>query len=365
MSKKTRFYLLLLYVVFFMIAVEGSVRLVFLSPQLSERLMEYNDEDYWWRSRWINKHQNSGTEINYEFDVYDSSKGWISKPNLRNMEVFDHKVLNTNLEGLRGKKDYSYGKDQNKLRILLLGDSFTFGDEVSDNETYAHYLQEMLPDVEVINMGVHGYGHDQMLILLREEGIKYEPDIVILGFMVGDMSRNLLQFRDYAKPKFVSDHGELMLTGTPVPRPEEFLKWDWARPRAIDLLSIARNKFMKSYGAPEKEKEMKNITTALLTEIITLTDRIHAIPIFVYLPPGGEISDRTALTQGEKFLFSMCETNGKVKCFSTRPAFAEKIAKGTKEASFILKWHWGPEGHLTVAEAIKRYLVDEGYVVLP
>jgi hypothetical protein len=41
----------------------------------------------------------------------------------------------------------------------------------------------MLPHTEVINMGVHGYGHDQMLILFGEEGVKYEPDIVILGFL--------------------------------------------------------------------------------------------------------------------------------------------------------------------------------------
>jgi hypothetical protein len=39
-------------------------------------------------------------------------------------------------------------------------------DEVSDDETYSFYLQEMLPQAEIINMGAHGYGHDQMLILL-------------------------------------------------------------------------------------------------------------------------------------------------------------------------------------------------------
>jgi hypothetical protein len=116
---------------------------------------------------------------------------------------------------------------------LILGDSFTFGDEVSDDETYAFYLQQMLPQAEVINMGVHGYGHDQMLILLREEGIKYEPDIVIVGFLALDMSRNLLSFRDFAKPRYVLEKGKLRLTGTPIPRPEEILKWDWARPRVV------------------------------------------------------------------------------------------------------------------------------------
>jgi len=51
---------------------------------------------------------------------------------------------------------------------------------VSDNETYSYYLQKMLPNAEIINMGVHGYGHDQMLIYLEEEGVKYKPDIFII-----------------------------------------------------------------------------------------------------------------------------------------------------------------------------------------
>lgn len=87
----------------------------------------------------------------------------------------------------------------------------------------------MLPHTEVINLGVHGYGHDQMLILLKEEGVKYEPDIVILGFMPIDMSRNLLKFRDFAKPRFILKGGKLKFTGSPVPRPEDILRWDWAR----------------------------------------------------------------------------------------------------------------------------------------
>ena len=357
MSKKKRYVLMFSYFVFLIITVEGSARLVFLSPQVSERLWE--DEDYGWRRMWVSRHQNSGTEIYYAFDIYDSSKGWISKPNLRSMKVYGNKVLNTNSKGLRGKSDYPYDRDQNKVRIVLLGDSFTFGDEVSDNETYAYYLQEMLPHVEVINMGMHGYGHDQMLIFLREEGAKYQPDIVILGFLRTDMARNLLEFRDYAKPKFVLDKGGLKLTGTPVPRPEDILKYDWAIPRTFHIFSIVRHRFMKSSGLLKKQAE--DVTTAILTELIKVTDNIHAIPIFVYLPTGSEIGNRTGtgLTQAEKFLFSFCERSDKVRCISTWPYFAEKIAKGTV---FESEWHWGPEGHLTVAEAIKRYLVNEGYV---
>jgi hypothetical protein len=127
-------------------------------------------------------------------------------------------------------------------------------DEVSDDEIYSFYLQEMLPQAEIINMGAHGYGHDQMLILLKEEGIKYQPDIVILGFLGLDMSRNLLSFRDFAKPQFVLERGRLKLTGVPVPSPEEILEWDWARPRIIDIFSLLSHSVKKFTGIQKNRR---------------------------------------------------------------------------------------------------------------
>ncbi len=358
MSGKNRIVLVFGYVVFLAFVFEGSARLAFLIPQVAKRLQA--NEDYTYRRNWVHEHQKLGTEVYYAFDSYDPSKGWIPKPNLRDVKVFDNKILNTNSKGLRGKKDFPYTKTQQTLRILILGDSFTFGDEVSDDETYSYYLQQMLPHTEVINMGVHGYGHDQMLILLREEGVKYEPDIVILGFLPLDMSRNLLVFRDFAKPRFVLKGGELKLTGVPVPRPEDILQWDWTRPRIVDIFSLIHHSVTKSLGL--QKKEMEGITTAILTDMIRLIESIHAIPILAYLPRGREIGRDIAVTQDEAYMFSLCQLNKKAKCFSTRPHFAKKIAQGE---TFKSGGHWEPAGHFAAAEEIKNYLVDEGYITVP
>ena len=358
MSGKNKFILVFGYAGFLAFLFEGSARLAFSIPQVAKRL-QANDE-YTYRRNWVQEHRKYGMEAYYTFDMYDPTKGWIPKPNLRDVKAFDNKILNTNSKGLRGKKDFPYTKNKEKLRILILGDSFTFGDEVSDNETYSYYLQEMLPHTEVINLGVHGYGHDQMLILLKEEGIKYEPDIVILGFLPLDMSRNLLAFRDFAKPRFVLERGELKLTGTPVPRPEEILQWDWTRPRILDIFSTLHHRVKKISGL--QKTEMEDVTTAILTDMISLIQSIHATPILAYLPRGREIATDIAVTEDEAYMSSLCQLNEKAKCFSTRPYFAEKIAQGEK---FKSRGHWEPAGHLTVAEAIKHYLVDEGYVTVP
>jgi len=355
LSRKKRFFLICAYVGFLVFLLEGSMRLALMIPKVSKRLR--TDEDYSYRRNWVQRHQKSGIGFRYTFDIYDPSKGWRSRPNLRDMKVFGDKRLNTNSRGFRGKKNFAYAKDKDKLRILILGDSFTFGDGVSDHETYAYHLQEMLPHAEIINLGVHGYGHDQMLILLKEEGIKYRPDIVLLGFVRVDMSRNLLTFRDFAKPRFVLKAGELRLTGVPVPRPEDILRRDWIRPRMVDLFAIVNERVRTLLGL--RDKEMEVVTTAILTDMIGVITSIHAVPIIAYMPVGSEIAEPDAVTQYERYLFAMCQANGRAKCFSTRPSFAKKIAQGE---TFKMLGHWAAAGHRTVAEALAQYMVAEGYV---
>jgi hypothetical protein len=358
MKRRRKILFLSLYFIFLAVLSEGGARLGLWI--YFERHPAPGDHELSWRHYWIERHQKSGNDIYYEFDVYDASKGWISKPDIRDMQVFGDKVLNTNAHGFRGKKDYSYSNNPEKIRIVILGDSFTFGDEVSDHETYSYYLQEMIPQAEIINLGVHGYGHDQMLILLGEEGIRYSPDLIILGFLPIDMSRNVLNFRDFAKPKFVLDGEALRLTGSPVPTPEEVLKWDWIRPRVIDAFSGVRHMLGKRTGA--YDRELSTITAAILTRIIDMAESTQAVPVFVYLPYGSEISTDASRNAGEDHFFSMCDADTRVHCFSARPRFAEKLIQGV---DFDTEGHWGPAGHLAVAEAIEHYLLGQGHLDLP
>ncbi len=338
-----------------LIFCEGISRLILSIDAVFNKITAIDDSS--WRLKWINRHRDE-IEIYYKFDIYDPTKGWITKPYLRNIAVFDGKILNTNSKGFRGQVDYSYEKPPGKTRILILGDSFTFGDEVSDDETYSYYLQGMMPDAEIINMGVHGYGHDQMLILFKESGITYKPDIVILGFVFDDVQRNSLKFRDYAKPKFEISNRELTITNTPVPRPEEFLRMEWARPKLYDLCKIfynrlLHNRFTSKYDLFESGR--KELTSRILDEMVDRVRSINAVPIFVYLPLGSEIVSSDSVTQGEGFLNEYCTANKKIHCLSSRPYFIDKVKQGEK---FKLTDHWLASGHQTVAEAIRDYLVE-------
>ncbi len=354
MKKKILYTLISLF--FLIVIIEGIARLILSVPSMYYRIGRENDSSR--RLDWIRRHQNQN--INYSFDIYNPSTGWISRPNLRNVSVFGGKILNTNAKGFRGQVDYSYGKDPQKTRILMLGDSFTFGENVSDNETYSHYLQQMFPNAEIINAGIHGYGYDQMLVLLKEEGIKYNPDIVILGFNEWDIERSGLKFRDYAKPKFEIENGKLTVTNYPVPDPESVLKWEWARPKIIDIYVMSRHRFIVSSGM--YEKRVKELTRFILDKIVRTVNATGAAPIFVYMPIGKEIIDTHETTRGEDYFLDYCRSNGKVECISLRPYFKAKVDEGVK---LKLAGHWCPLGHLAAAEGIRDYLLNKKHIIKP
>ena len=101
----------------------------------------------------------------------------------------------TNSQGFRNFKDFAYEKPPGKFRVLSLGDSHTQGYEVRQEHTYSAVLERYLRlngiDAEVINAGVSGFSTAEALVLLENEGVKYEPDVVVLGFFGNDLEDNL------------------------------------------------------------------------------------------------------------------------------------------------------------------------------
>lgn len=74
-------------------------------------------------------------------------------------------------------------------RILVLGDSFMFGQGVRMDETLPRRLAAMLPGVEVINTGTPGYDLGQYYLLYEDRAYRYQPDLVLVGFFINDLAR--------------------------------------------------------------------------------------------------------------------------------------------------------------------------------
>lgn len=120
---------------------------------------------------------------------------------LRPNETFKHTSIDgkwefsTNSQGYRNNFDFSYAKPNQTLRVIVLGDSHTEGFEVAQDETYAAQLGLLLTQQgikgEVMNAGISGFSNAEELVYLENEGIRYSPDFVVLGFFANDLEDNL------------------------------------------------------------------------------------------------------------------------------------------------------------------------------
>ena len=142
---------------------------------------------------------------------FDAELGWIPKKGNHPENVWKTKVVILE-DGIRSNGSNEHLKPDNNGLILAVGDSFTFGDQVSNNETWPAVLEKM-SGRRVINGGVFGYGIDQSYLRMRTLASKYKPDMVIFSFTESDVRRNQLSERtSVPKPFFeLSETGDLVL----------------------------------------------------------------------------------------------------------------------------------------------------------
>jgi hypothetical protein len=122
-------------------------------------------------------------------DVY-----WVEKGSLH-LEPFPHKEtggtfrVSTDANGLRAPL-HAEKKPDGVFRVLTLGCSTTFGWGVDDDQSYPARLEAVLGEaghpVEVINGGQPGHSSFQGLWLWERTLARYQPDLVIFGYIVQD-----------------------------------------------------------------------------------------------------------------------------------------------------------------------------------
>jgi len=124
---------------------------------------------------------------------YESNPRGYFKPG----NVVDHV---TNAWGFRGP-DFSSHEEPGTVRLLFLGDSFTFGEGVHFEDTFAEVTAKLLPQllgrenlkVKSYNLGVGGYNTTEELFLLKSMGLQLRPDAIVLCYVLNDAEPALFQ----------------------------------------------------------------------------------------------------------------------------------------------------------------------------
>lgn len=129
----------------------------------------------------------------------------------------------TDANGFRNSPKNKAGKKT----ILLLGDSFTAGDGVPNEERFSDLLEKLL-DCTIINLGVSGFGVDQQILAYEALAEQIPHDGVLLTPHLDDWARNRMQTREgfdkstgqatlIPKPYFELSNGQLIVKNIPVP----------------------------------------------------------------------------------------------------------------------------------------------------
>jgi lysophospholipase L1-like esterase len=106
--------------------------------------------------------------------------------------TFKGQLHRTNSQGIRGP-EVADPKPPSVFRTVVIGDSFTMGSGVAEEDTYSRQLQNLLNaqdssfEHEVINLGVGGYNANSSVIRLSRIGLNYDPDLLVYGWTINDI----------------------------------------------------------------------------------------------------------------------------------------------------------------------------------
>jgi hypothetical protein len=152
--------------------------------------------------------------VDLEFDIGPGTGFYINTPAgmrmraMANVVVKAHRLhgrpinIRTNSLGLRGPE---LGTGE-LPRIMFLGDSITFGEYVSEENTFVskvgQYFAASDSPVEVVNAGISAVGLPNELSLLTELGPLINPDVVVYGFYLNDIQASK-GLRVWKLPKYL------------------------------------------------------------------------------------------------------------------------------------------------------------------
>lgn len=242
-------------------------------------------------------------------------------------------------------------------KILMGGDSYVAG--ATGPEDWIPTLVEAdLDGVDVVHLGVGGYGPDQAHRLVEEMAEKVDNvQAIVFVQMIYSLDRAALRVRDYLRPAFtLGEQGELI-------PPSEPIDPDPIRAFRDSPLSF-RSFFLRSLVAPDRETARSMfsraipINRALLDANVALAKRHGARLVHVILHDVLEIEEGD---QRADFMVEECAARG-IPCVEPRELLLRRLRETGRTPDHLYDaGHFLAEGNRLIADEITRVL-REGLV---
>ena len=262
-----------------------------------------------------------------------------------------------------GFRLYGNPQEEQKKKVLFLGDSFTQAMHVSDDKTYYGILEKDL-DIEVFAFGVEGYGTLQEYMVLDRFIDEIDPDVVVLQFCPNDIINNhpelerqsSLNRMGLRRPYLVNNE-IIYETAASNPIIREFAsrysRFLYLIIKKIDLLNVQADTSIERVIREEGMdnplfKESFEVADQVLKKIkqrVPPTTQVYAFSSNWGRPYHPEFK-KIAENNGIQFI----DGNGRVL------RNAENKGITTKAADTA---HWNNQGHQIVANVLKRYFEEK------
>ena len=264
---------------------------------------------------------------------------------------------------------------QQGLKLLLLGDSFTFGQGVPYEATWGAVAERELRAqgvrVETINAGMQGMDTRSELLLLRELGSRHRPDVVVLGFLINDLYTNL-PLEPAERPR--SDSGDWSRV-----RNHVFVREGSAR--TFHLLELARRIVTSNdavytamyLAAPdrgeflrlpltERPQRQLEVTDALFRQLVAECRKLGVPLVVVSIPQQFQVLYRASQGEAPSEIdvdlydrhFAELGSSAGFTWVPTLEPLAR--AKDPGRLFYRLDGHLSPEGHAIVGEVLAKAL---------
>lgn len=296
--------------------------------------------------------------------------------------------IRTNSMGLR---DREFGEKQDgTFRILGLGDSFTFSAGVSLEQTYLKVLEQSLQDlstrkVEVVNAGVSGYGPEHYLQYLKETIETLKPDLVTVGFYVGNDVEDRILSDYYVKSGWLYRRSDGFSVKQSVLYPiNNFLEqhshaFVFTRTRLDHLLWRVGLRpyyfpevFRRNYSPAMTESWV--LTERGLRELANLAEEHHARVAIIAIPTNFQVYEEIWNQFIEVYDIDEASVDlSKPQALLTDIGVRHRIpvldlvlkfreVGQTSQLYFPIDGHWNREGHRLAGEETARFLAVQGLV---
>ncbi len=305
----------------------------------------------------------------------DARFGWIYQPHY--VGNWHGAEVSINSIGIR-ERELTREKEEGAFRILCLGDSVTFGYGTEVDKTYVKVLESILreghPDrrFETINAGIGGFTTLQELLFLKRIGLGFDPDLVIVGFVLNDVTDMSNVERRIERARKMEEREKspgVNQAAIALPNIRHIIYGLVSRTSIFVLFTRFMGDFKKWQEArgvrhhvasqnptPETERNWRMIETDL-GEIADLASREEFEVLLVILPFRFQVEEDDPMRIPQDRLIDFCGEIG-MPVLDLLPRFRERRG----DDLFLDTNHPTVTGHRLVAESIYEHLVEERLV---